>query len=202
MCAIQPYSFGRLNDEILLLIHSLGISSEILRQKQKAYFDMMSDALNDHEACFRFLHYRNEIELAEKLLMNGIEVVKEQVQALVNREHAAHLNSRNEQRCRILILKSRLLYGVCDPYGVLKEGQCAVRITTFAEDGGGVKGLANAEVLVTRNPCLHPGDCQKFMAVHYPEFSNLSDCIIFPTKGKRPIADMLSGGDLDGDKCW
>jgi hypothetical protein len=27
------------------------------------------------------------------------------------------------------------------------------------------------------------------------------DCIVFSTRGKRPAADLMSGGDLDGDTC-
>lgn len=106
-----------------------------------------------------------------------------------------------EQRCRIAIPKSRLLFGVCDAEGVLKAGECQVRITM---DGDGVPAaLVGTEVIVTRNPCLHPGDLQKFKVVQRDELSHLVDCIVFSTsvEGKRPAADLMSGGDLDGDTC-
>ena len=61
--------------------------------------------------------------------------------------------------------------------------------------------IVGTEVLVTRNPCLHPGDTQKFKAVQHDELSHLVDCIVFPSQGRRPSADLMSGGDLDGDKC-
>jgi hypothetical protein len=115
------------------------------------------------------------------------------------------LNKHEEQRSRIMIPKSRLLFGVCDPTGSdekrgkLRSGTCFVRRT---EDGSGLpKTLINTEVLVTRNPCLHPGDLQKLRVVDVPEFEHLKDCIVFPTEGKGPSADQMSGGDLDGDKC-
>ncbi|OAL44129.1 RdRP-domain-containing protein [Pyrenochaeta sp. DS3sAY3a] len=116
------------------------------------------------------------------------------------------INKYDEQRCRIVIPKSRLLFGVCDPtakegcQGFLKDGECFVRIT---QDGDGrAHSIVNTEVLVTRNPCLHPGDLQKFKAVDVPQFSHLVDCIVFSTRGKRPSADLMSGGDLDGDKFF
>ena len=137
--------------------------------------------------------------------MDGPDAVGGQLRRLVKQEYAKMLNKRNEQRCRIMIPQSRLLFGVCDPSarngvaGKLRPGTCFVRITL---DGDGeARTVINTEVLVTRNPCLHPGDLQKFAAVDVPEFSHLVDCIVFPTCGNRPSADLMSGGDLDGDKC-
>lgn len=109
------------------------------------------------------------------------------------------LNKRDEQRCRILVPKSRLLFGICDAWDVLKEGECAVKVTM---DGDGQpRALKGMEILVTRNPCLHPGDLQKFKVVERDELAHLVDCIVFPTRGRRPAADLMSGGDLDGDTC-
>jgi regulator of nonsense transcripts 1 len=131
--------------------------------------------------------------------MDGVESVHSELAKLVNREYDSMLNKRQEQRCRILIPKSRLLFGICDPRGVLREGECSVRVTM--DDGGQPQTLTGSNVLVTRNPCLHPGDVQKFRAVEKAELSHLVDCIVFSTQGRRPSADLMSGGDLDGDKC-
>ena len=59
-------------------------------------------------------------------------------------------------------------------------------------------------MLVTKNPCVHPGDIRKVKAVgkEDPRFSKLShlfNVIVFPTKGDRPLQNKMSGGDLDGD---
>lgn len=159
----------------------------------------------DPRAAFQFLSYTGRVELAEKLLLDGLSSVHATLKSLVKQEHAKMINKRDERRCRILIPKSRLLFGVCDPTaksgfaGRLKEGECFVRIT---QDGDGrAHTIINTEVLVTRNPCLHPGDLQKFKAVDMPEFEHLVDCIVFSARGDRPSADLMSGGDLDGDKC-
>jgi RNA dependent RNA polymerase. len=138
-------------------------------------------------------------DLAESVLVESFDAIRPRIRSLVKNEYAKMLNKREEQKCRILIPKSRLLFGVCDAWGVLKEGECAVKITL--EENGLPMALKNCEVLVTRNPCLHPGDLQKFRVVERPELSHLVDCIVFSTKGKRPAADMMSGGDLDGDTC-
>ncbi|KAF8849897.1 RdRP-domain-containing protein [Acephala macrosclerotiorum] len=131
--------------------------------------------------------------------MDSIESVQPTITKLVNAEYDRMLNKRDEQRCRILIPKSRLLFGICDAWDVLKEGECAVKITM---DGDGQpRALKGMEILVTRNPCLHPGDLQKFKVVERDELAHLVDCIVFPTRGRRPAADLMSGGDLDGDTC-
>ena len=131
--------------------------------------------------------------------MDGVESIGPSIGHLVTQEYDKMLNKRDEQRCRIMIPKSRLLFGVCDPKGGLKEGECAVKVTM---DGDGQpRQLSGMEILVTRNPCLHPGDLRKFKAVEQLDLAHLVDCIVFPTCGKRPSADMMSGGDLDGDTC-
>ena len=195
----KPYSFGFLNDEVVLLLHALGIPASTFVLKQQKHLEFLRSALHDPQMTFRFLSYINEPQLAERVLMEGLDAVKPTVQGHVNREYGKMLNKRTEQRCRILVPSSRLVFGVCDPCNVLKEGECAVRVTMAGD--GVAKTIVGTEVLVTRNPCLHPGDLQKFKATQHAELAHLVDCIVFPTKGRRPSADMMSGGDLDGDKC-
>lgn len=138
-------------------------------------------------------------DLAEKILIDSLESVRPRVAKLIRAEYDKMLNKKDEQKCRILISKSRLLFGVCDAWEVLKEGECAVRVTM---DGDGApRALTGTEVIVTRNPCLHPGDIQKLKVVERRELAHLVDCIVFPTTGRRSPADMMSGGDLDGDTC-
>jgi len=42
----------------------------------------------------------------------------------------------------------------------------------------------------------------KAVLARHPGLRRLKDIIIFSTRGKIPLADMLSGGDYDGDKPW
>ena len=195
----KPYSFGYLNDEVILLLHALGIPDSIFLRKQQEHLDLLSAAPQDPREAFRFLSYINEPRMAETVLMEGLDAMEATVRSQVNNEYGKLLNKRDEQRCRIFVPQSRLIFGVCDPRNVLKDGECALRITM---DGDGVpRTIVGTDVLVTRNPCLHPGDLQKFKAVQHDELSHLVDCIVFPTQGRRPSADLMSGGDLDGDKC-
>lgn len=191
----KPYNFGYLNDEIILLLHALGISSDTLLRKQTGYLNFLKNvSLCEPRTSFMFLCYQGEMELAERLLLEGPDSVRSTCGRLVRAEYTKMLNKREEQRCRIMIPKSRLLFGICDPFGKLKAGTCFVRITDDCD--GVAKTIIGTEVLCTRHPTL------QFKVVDCPELTHLVDCIVFPTCGERPSADLMSGGDLDGDKFF
>lgn len=59
--------------------------------------------------------------------------------------------------------------------------------------------IIEGEVLVTRNPCSHPGDIRMLRCVDNPELRYLFNVVVFSSKGERPQCNMMSGGDLDGD---
>ncbi|THU75583.1 RNA-dependent RNA polymerase, partial [Dendrothele bispora CBS 962.96] len=130
--------------------------------------------------------------------------VQAALRRLQMKEIADFRNERNKQRSRMIIEKSRLLFGVCDPFKVLKEGEVYLRIST----GYGGTTLVHGDVLVVRNPCLYPGDCLKLRAVHHEKLIHLVDCLVFASvakPGRHAAPSMSSGGDLDGDKffvCW
>jgi RNA-dependent RNA polymerase len=46
--------------------------------------------------------------------------------------------------------------------------------------------VIKGSVLVTRCPCLHPGDMRLLKAVNKPGLEHLFNVIVFSTKGKRP----------------
>lgn len=195
---IQPFTYGYLNDEIVLLLHALGIDREVFLQKQRQHMEVLANALSDPRTAFRVFSSLGLHKLAEKTLLEGHQVIQGAITKAVTQEYAKMLNKRGEQKCRILIPQSRLLFGVCEPRGCLNEGECFVSPT---HDNNGVARAISGYVLVTRNPCLHPGDLQKLLAVPRSELAHLVDCIVFPVEGRRPAADMMSGGDLDGDTC-
>ncbi|KAI9925947.1 hypothetical protein MW887_005753 [Aspergillus wentii] len=200
----KPYTYGYLNDDIVVLLNALGISSDVLLRKQKEHFQLLHDSVVDHSAAFTVLCSLGRLDLVEKLVLSGLDGIYSSLRSLVMGEYEKMLNKRQLQKCRILIPASRLIFGICDPRGVLEEGECFLRVTDDT-NGGLPRTICNCEVMVTRNPCLHPGDLRKLKAVDRAELAHLTDCIVFPIQGKRPAADQMSGGDLDGDTffvCW
>lgn len=59
-------------------------------------------------------------------------------------------------------------------------------------------------MLVTRSPVIHPGDAQILYAIGAPppdspfsgEGNHLPNCVVFSSRGFRPVPNMLGGGDL------
>lgn len=66
-----------------------------------------------------------------------------------------------------------------------------------------MKLFSIGEVIVTKNPCLHPGDIRKLKAVRAPKLKpDIRDCIVFSTDGNRPNCNEMAGSYLDGDQYW
>jgi regulator of nonsense transcripts 1 len=151
-----PYSFGRLNNDIIVLLASLGITHDKLLSKQEAYFQWIANASQDITGAVDFLSCLGQYVTAERVLLDGLNdlAVSQKIRSLQMSEVNSFLK-KDKMRSRMMIHKSRLLFGVCDPYRVLKEGQVHIRITSSRK---GPTTPINGDVLVVRNPCLHPGE--------------------------------------------
>lgn len=51
-----------------------------------------------------------------------------------------------------------------------------------------------------KNPLGHPGDVRVVNCVNRPEYNGQVNKLVFSKNGVRPLFDMLSGSDLDGDE--
>ena len=112
------------------------------------------------------------------------------------------------EKLRILIPKSRNIFGVCEPTRtgkepLLKEGQCFLRVTV-----NGRPKTITGKIVASKNPCYLPSDVRVLEAVTCPELEKgnlLVDCIVYPLVGKIPHSAEIAGSDLDGDNyfvCW
>ena len=196
--ASKPYSFGALNAEYVTLLYELGISKETLMEKQSDHFKFLSSAFTDPEVAFDLFTYHDAFAAAERLVQEGLTAVQSEIRGAVSKELKSMLDKRGRRRVRIIIPESRLLYGVAEPKRLLGPDEVFVRITA----NGLPQTLTGGFSLVSRNPCLHPGDMRKLKVVDVPEYHHLVDCVVFSTHHRleRSHADEMSGGDLDGDE--
>jgi RNA-dependent RNA polymerase len=108
-------------------------------------------------------------------------------------------------KARILlpVTEARLMMGVMDETGLLEYGQVFVQYTRMRGEGDenfveNNKTVVEGKVVVTRNPCLHPGDVRQLEAVDVPDLRHLVDCVVFPRKGARPHPNEMAGNNQIG----
>lgn len=112
----------------------------------------------------------------------------------------AHALKQIKYKSRINVGASWKLIGIMDEFDHLEEGQVYVCVR---DDRTGSVQYLEGKTLVTRSPALHCGDVRIVHAIGQVDpchpLAALHNCIVFAPKGQRPIPDMISGGDLDGD---
>ena len=225
----QPYTFGHLNKQFIILLSGLGVPDQSFLEIHDELFSLLEKMTSDKEAAMVIMQWKNKFEVSKLLMrMSALEFTtlsisgrgkREELykegkatdvmrvlintrQRLIESDTKRNPDGSEKEKLKILVRKSRLLYGVCDqPSGGLQYGQCQVRITS---EGGLVTSL-KGKAVVARSPAYLLGDIRVLEMVHIPGLEHLVDCVVFPTSGPRPHADEMGGGDLDGDKffvCW
>jgi len=99
----------------------------------------------------------------------------------------------------------RIMMGTADETQSLCYGEVFVQYSVNLDRPKAETKILEGPVVIAKNPCFHPGDLRKFMAVNKPQLKHMIDCVVFPTQGPRPHPDEMSGSDLDGDMyfvCW
>ena len=197
---IPHTTFLRLQNEYhLTLIHSLLDSSkayELLQEKLLPVFQLRNICLN--------IDITQEQFFMKLIITCAFNIIRELIDR--TRIPAAHNKARN-------------MFGVVDEYGVLEYGQVFAQFTikseytlhrnpqeeeekegegNFPENNTPVCEILQQKVVITKNPCHHPGDLRTFEAVDCPELRHLKDVVVFPQKGHRPHSNEISGSDLDG----
>lgn len=205
-----------LNREIISLLSTLGVKDEALLAMQEEQLQLLGKMLTDREAALDVLESLSGADsrsILVKMLNGFYEPNSEPYLSMMLKAHYAYQLSDLKSRCRIFVPKGRVLIGCLDETGILNYGQVFVRITvTKTKEKIGDENLQNVDgddstriivgkVVVTKNPCLHPGDIRVLDAIYNEELEEkgLRDCLVFPQKGPRPHPNECSGGDLDGD---
>lgn len=108
-------------------------------------------------------------------------------------------------KLQIRVPQSTYLYCIADPYSVLNPDEVHLGFSGPWKDsatGLSTTILDGIDVLVGRLPALLPSDIQRRRAVWRKELHHFRNVIVFPSTGNVCLAEMLSGGDYDGDMPW
>lgn len=179
----------------------LGVFLEL----QKRSLDAFVDSLFDSSGAAVTLHAQSALDLPyRELVAAGLRIHEEPFfRAMLRAIHRRSLKYI-KQKGNILVPPEfgRTMFGVMDETGTLRYGQVFVRYAKDLQKGdpGDEYEVLEGDVIVTKNPCLHPGDIRRLRAVDVPALHHIRDCIVFPSVGKRPHPDEMAGSDLDGDE--
>ncbi|CAF3696581.1 unnamed protein product [Rotaria sp. Silwood1] len=111
-------------------------------------------------------------------------------------------------RIRVSLNKARNMFGIIDEYNLLKPDEVFIQYTRLNDHEDKEKNdkcqntriLSNCKVVITKNPCHHPGDIQTFTAVNREELKHLKDVIVFSQPGDCPASHQINESDLNGDE--
>ncbi|CDW60289.1 RNA dependent RNA polymerase family protein [Trichuris trichiura] len=94
----------------------------------------------------------------------------------------------------------RTLFGILDETRTLAPDEVFIQISTDINEPGKNLKVIEGAVMVTKSPCIVPGDVRILNAVKTDLLMHLRDVIVFPRIGLRPVMDQMAGSDLDGDE--
>ncbi|GMN68752.1 hypothetical protein TIFTF001_037802 [Ficus carica] len=208
-----------LNRQLITLLSTLGVKDPVFEMKQTEVLNRLDAFLTDSLRAQDELAMMFPGEIAnilKEMLMCGYKPDVEPFLAMMLQTLHASKLLELRTKSRIHIPNGRAMMGCLDETGTLEYGQVFVRcsrpqlfydsaIVFINCSSSSDKFVVEGEVVVAKNPCLHPGDVRVLKAVDVPKLHHMINCVVFPQKGKRPHTDECSGSDLDGDTyfvCW
>lgn len=194
-----------LNRPMITILEQSGIKPKAFLTLQNRMLDSFIDSMLETNEAAQVLCAYSALKLPYKELAGvGIDLTVEPffrgLVRAVNKKALKDLKTK----ARILVPPTygRTMFGVLDETGTLEYGQVFVQYSNdlLRHKNGDPSTIVRGDVIVTKNPCMHPGDIRKLTAVDVPELHHVRDCIVFPAKGDRPHPDEMAGSDLDGDE--
>jgi len=119
----------------------------------------------------------------------------------------AKLRCRKDmEKFQIEVAHSRRLMLIPDPTGVLKPGECFVKLTFEEEESKLPIGILKGEIVAIREPSYFQGDILVLKCKNIPELQLYTNVLILSIQRNEEYpysaAELMSGGDFDGDTAF
>lgn len=193
-----------LNRPLITLLEQRGVPGDVFVRLQQGMVLELAGALVCERTALRVLtsyvekaHFFSFAELQRQ----GLHLTQHPfVRLLLDTVYRNALDGlRSKSRIAVPPSDGRNMLGVLDETRTLRYGQVFVQYTELGTEDRHTR-IHTGTVLVTKCPCLHPGDVRLFEAVDVPGLRHVKDCIVFPATGPRPHPNEMAGSDLDGDE--
>ncbi|CAA6664758.1 unnamed protein product [Spirodela intermedia] len=184
-----------LNRQLITLLSTLGINDQVFGRKQEELVAQLDKMLTDPVKALEFLNTINHGEMVgilKEMLLCGYSPGEEPFLSMMLWTFRASRLLELRTRSRIFIPMGRSMMGCLDETRTLEYGEVFVQVSLRAPEvaTAPVWPLSLGEVIVSKNPCLHPGDLRTLLAVDVPALHHMVDCVVFPQKGERSYIYM------------
>ncbi|KAF6265361.1 RNA dependent RNA polymerase-domain-containing protein [Scenedesmus sp. NREL 46B-D3] len=206
VCSVAAWLPAYLNRQIIIMMSHNGVPNQAFLCKLESCLDDLAALCNSPQDALCVLPHLGGIEPGAQGAMLSMLAVADACQLpldpLLNsclRAVARWQVTDLRAKARLLVQQGATLMGVMDEFGVLEEGQVQSRMITQPV-------VVIGPVVLAKSPVSHMGDVRRGEAVApagtagQQLAANYVNVMVFSQKGQRPLPNMLSGSDLDGDQ--
>lgn len=209
------------NRQIIIILSHLGVPDHIFIRKQQQMVNAYELAMTNKTEAMRCLlqHIdmnQTTLTMSSMVLDGFLESREPFMISLLNLWRASTIKDL-KKKARIAIDDGAFVLGCVDESGALRGHYDEPQSRLDATRNEKLKALPQIFIQVSdtnnkghykviegicilaRNPSLHPGDIRVVRAIDVPALHHHKNVVVFPQTGDRDLANMCSGGDLDGD---
>ena len=206
---VSSFATAILNRQLIVVLSTLGVPDDVFLTKVHAELDALSLSMTNDQRALEML--RKNIDFNQttltiaSMVLDGFMAAKDPFLMSVLQLWRAWNIKFLKEKARIPVHDGAFVLGCVDETGTL-EGyrngasrlpEIFLQINSPASRG--TYKVVQGICILARNPSLHPGDIRVVRAVDVPALHHLRNVVVLPQRGDRPLANMCSGGDLDGD---
>jgi RNA-dependent RNA polymerase len=204
---IKPskFSSSTLNQQLILVLTTRGVPKQVFVDKMTKELQDIDLAMNDETMALNMLQKNvdfNQITLTMSgMILDGFMHSEDPMcQILLQLWRAWNLKHLKD-KAKLFIEKGAFVLGCVDETNTLRmdPGELPEIFIQVPGEKEGEWKTAEGVCLLARNPSLHAGDIRVVRAVPCESLKHLKNVVVLPQQGQRPLANMCSGGDLDGD---
>lgn len=209
------------NRQIIMVLSNLGVSDHVFIRKQQEMVNDYENAMSDEDIAIQKL--RKHIDMNQStltmagMILDGFMKSREPFIMSLLMLWRSHTIKNLKEKARIAIEDGAFVLGCVDETATLRghrndpqsraDATREEKIATLPEiflqvDDTARPGhykIIEKICVLARNPSLHPGDLRVVRAINTPALHHLKNVVVLPQTGDRDLANMCSGGDLDGD---
>lgn len=209
------------NRQIIIVLSDLGVANHVFIRKQQQMVNAYELAMTDRDEALKCLlkHIdmnQTTLTMASMVLDGFLDSREPFMMSLLHLWRASTIKEL-KKKARIAIDDGAFVLGCIDESGTLqghrdepqsrldatRDEKLATLPEIFIQVGDTSKKghykVVEGVCVLARNPSLHPGDIRIVRAVDVPALHHHKNVVVLPQTGDRDLANMCSGGDLDGD---